>query len=60
MHYATNFNIPQKFSPRNAPFLPIHESFLPRKFPAIRYHADPVSTATVLLIGDELVVLLDL
>ena len=36
-HYATTFNIPQKFSPRNAPFPPIRESFLPRKFPAIRY-----------------------
>ena len=31
------FSIPQKFSPRNAPFLPIRESFLPWKFPAIRY-----------------------
>ena len=36
-HYATNFNVPRKFSPRNATFLPIRESFLPRKFPAIRY-----------------------
>ena len=30
----TNFAI----IPRNAPFLPIRESFLPRKFPAIRYY----------------------
>ena len=36
-HYATSFNIPRKFSQRNAPFLSIRESFLPRKFPAIRY-----------------------
>ena len=27
-HYATNFSIPWKFSPRNAPFLPIHENVL--------------------------------
>ena len=26
------FNVPRKFSPRNAPFQPIRESFLPRKF----------------------------
>ena len=31
------FSIPRKFSPRNGHFLPIHESFLPWKFPAIRY-----------------------
>ena len=31
------FNIP-----RNAPFLPIHESFLPRKFPTIRYVLVPL------------------
>ena len=36
-HYATSFNIPRKFSPQNAPLLPICESFLLRKFPAIRY-----------------------
>ena len=36
--YATPiYVIPRKFSPRNAPFLPICESFLPQKFPAIRY-----------------------
>ena len=29
------FSIPQKFSPRNGHFLPIRESFLPRKFPVI-------------------------
>ncbi len=27
----------RKFSPRNVPFLPIRESSLPRKFPAIQY-----------------------
>ena len=31
------FSIPRKFSPRNGHFLPICESFLPRKFPAIQY-----------------------
>ena len=31
-----HFNIPRKFSLRNAPFLPIRESFLPQKFPTIR------------------------
>ena len=31
------FTIQRKFSLRNGHFLPIHESFLPRKFPAIRY-----------------------
>ena len=31
--------IPQKFSPQNAPFQPIRESFLPWKFPAIRYRS---------------------
>ena len=35
---CNQFNILRKFSPRNAPFLLIRESFLPRKFPAIRYH----------------------
>ena len=33
----TAFSIPRKFSPWNDNFLPIHESFLPQKFPAIRY-----------------------
>ena len=32
------FSHPRKFSPRNATFLPIRESFLPRKFPAIQYY----------------------
>ena len=31
------FGSPQKFSPGNSHLLPICESFLPRKFPAIRY-----------------------
>ena len=30
------FSIPQKFSPQNGHFLPIRESFLPRKFPAVQ------------------------
>ena len=33
---------PQKFSLRKLDFLPIRESFLPRKFPAIRYVLIPV------------------
>ena len=37
--YMIGFSIPRKFSPQNGHFLPIHESFLPLKFPAIQYYA---------------------
>ena len=35
-HSLAKANNPQKFSPRKSYFSPICESFLPRKFPAIR------------------------
>ena len=34
---CNQFNIPRKFSPRSAPYLLIHDSFLLRKFPAMWY-----------------------
>ena len=34
-NYMIGFSIPRNFSPWNDHFFPIHESFLPRKFPAI-------------------------
>ena len=37
--YMIGFSIPQKFSPQNGHFLPIHESSLRLKFPAIQYYA---------------------
>ena len=41
--YVDQFNIPQKFSPQNAPFLPIHEvfplkSFLLRGITRVNFH----------------------
>ena len=38
------FGIPWKFSPRNNHFLLIRESFLPRKFPAIRYYGHDIES----------------
>ena len=35
--FTVGFSTPWKISPRNAHFLQIRESFLPRKFPAIQY-----------------------
>ena len=45
------FSIPRKFSPQNGHFLLIRESFLPQKFPAIRYmHCKVLCNITTLYV----------